>query len=278
MMTTAPKPPSDLFAQIAQRLGSSGNLVALTGAGISAESGIPTFRGDDGFWTRGSRNYRPEELATWRTFAAEPDLVWPWYLWRLAKCRESRPNGGHAALVQVDAAFSDRFVLVTQNVDGLHSRAGSPEDRTFHIHGNLELMRCSKPCSRRTWPVPPALRRFSKGDAIRPDDEPHLRCPRCGAWARPHVLWFDECYDEQWYRYHSSMRAAANADVLLIVGTSGATNLPMQMAAVALQRGAVVVEFNLAPSSFTPYAEASGGGLVVGPAGETLPRLVETLV
>ena len=266
-----------LFDLITQRLHGGRNLVVLTGAGISAESGIPTFRGDDGFWTRGSRNYRPEELATWATFVAEPEVVWPWYLWRLACCRGSQPNAGHRALVAMDSLLQDQFLRVTQNVDGLHSRAGSPENRTFHIHGNLERMRCADACSTRTWAVPAALRTFSKGDSIQPDDAPHLRCPTCGGWARPHVLWFDECYDERWFRFDSTMRAAAAAEVLVIVGGSGSTNLPIQMATNALNTGALVVELNVAESGFTPYAEASDGGLVTGPSGTTLPQLLAAL-
>lgn len=267
----------ELFERIAQRIGDGGELVALTGAGISAESGIPTFRGDDGFWTRGSTNYRPEELATWRTFASDPELVWPWYLWRLARCRDAQPNPGHTALVDMDEALGNRFTLVTQNVDGLHSRAGSPEHRSYHIHGNLERMRCSAECNANTWPVPDALRVFAKGDAITPADEPLLRCPSCDAWARPHVLWFDECYDEKWFRYRSSMSAAMAADVLLVVGTSGSTNLPMQMASQALRSKALIVEINLRESAFSDYAVQSGGGLVTGPAGTLLPKLARRL-
>ena len=274
--STAPA-RSKLFRQITDRLGQSGKLVVLTGAGVSAESGIPTFRGDDGFWTMGSRNYRPEELATWSTFAADPELVWPWYLYRLGRCREALPNAGHHALVEMDKLLGDRFLLVTQNVDGLHRLAGSPDARTFHIHGDLERMRCGRDCTQRTWPVPDGLRTFQRGDSIEARDGEYLHCPDCGAVARPHVLWFDESYDETWFRFYSSMAAAKSADVLLIVGTSGATNLPTQMVALARQNGALIVELNLERSAFTAHAEDSGGGLLIGPAGDSLPALLDTL-
>lgn len=264
-------------AAVARLQEKGGLLVALTGAGISAESGIPTFRGADGFWTRGSTHYQPEELATRAAFVAEPDVVLPWYLWRLGKCRQARPNAGHHAIVAMEHELGARFQLVTQNVDGLHGRAGSDRERAFHIHGELERMRCSAECSRRTWPVPDGLRVFAKGDELEASERPLLECPDCGAWARPHVLWFDEYYDEQWFRFDSTMRAAANATVLLVVGTAGATNLPMQMARLAFTSGALLIEVNLERTPFTAMAERSAGGLIIGRSGEVLPRIAGRL-
>ena len=112
----------------------SGPLVFLTGAGISAESGIPTFRGPEGYWTVGSREYRPEELATYEAFTRMPDEVWAWYLYRRGVCRAARPNPAHLALVELERALGDRFLLVTQNVDGLHLRAGHSAERVLQIH------------------------------------------------------------------------------------------------------------------------------------------------
>ncbi len=252
----------------------SGRIVALTGAGISAESGIPTFRGEQGYWTVGSRNYRPEELATLDMFQRAPDLVWPWYLYRLGVCRQASPNAGHIALAELQRQMGERFILVTQNVDGLHVRAGSDPKRTWEIHGNISRFRCASACHTGMWPAPDDLREFARGDAIEPGDRPLLTCPQCGGLARPHVLWFDEYYDEERYHWDSSVQAAAGADVLLIIGTSGATNLPNVMARVALESGAAIIELNPARSAFSALAEASGGGHLVGPSGELLPPLV----
>src|SRR5512138_3835802 len=122
----------------------SGNVVALTGAGISAESGIPTFRGTDGYWVVGSRNYMPQEMATQRMFQRAPEEVWRWYLYRFGVCRHAQPNAGHAALVRLEQALGERFTLVTQNIDGLHRRAGS--ERVYCIHGDAGWVRCAREC------------------------------------------------------------------------------------------------------------------------------------
>ncbi|MEM9195817.1 MAG: Sir2 family NAD-dependent protein deacetylase, partial [Myxococcota bacterium] len=119
----------------------SGKVVFLTGAGISAESGIPTFRGEEGYWRVGSQNYHPQEMATRAAFRAMPDEVWAWYLYRRSVCRAADPNAAHRAVADLDSALGDGFLLVTQNVDGLHLRAGSPLERTYQIHGNIDYMR-----------------------------------------------------------------------------------------------------------------------------------------
>src|SRR5437868_5832739 len=116
-----------------------GRVLALTGAGVSAESGIPTFRGKEGYWTIGAREYHPQELATHAAFEQMPWSVWAWYLYRRGVCRRAEPNAAHVALVRLATALPDRFALVTQNVDGLHRRAGSPDPQTFPIHGDITL-------------------------------------------------------------------------------------------------------------------------------------------
>src|SRR5512133_3341710 len=121
-----------------------GRVVALTGAGISAESGIPTFRGVEGYWVVGSRNYMPQEMATREMFDRAPEEVWRWYLYRFGVCRDARPNAGHAALVRLERALAERFTLVTQNIDGLHRRAGS--ERVYCIHGDAAYVRCAGEC------------------------------------------------------------------------------------------------------------------------------------
>src|SRR5690606_22392762 len=117
-------------------------LLFLTGAGISAESGIPTFRGPEGYWRVGSTNYRPEELATFAAYSAMPDVVWGWYLYRRGVCRAASPGPGHMALARAEEVLGDGFHLITQNVDGLHLRAGNSPERTYAIHGMIDFFRC----------------------------------------------------------------------------------------------------------------------------------------
>ena len=174
------------------------SVVVLTGAGISAESGIPTFRGADGLW----KQYKPEDLATPQAFAKDPRLVWEWYDWRRTLIAKSEPNAGHRALVQLEAASRD-FTLITQNVDGLHERAGSR--RPLKLHGDIWRMQC--PGCGRDWPD----RR-----APLPKLPPHCGC---GEIARPGVVWFGEPLGEVWAE---AEHAAREAKVVLVVGTSAA--------------------------------------------------------
>src|SRR5512142_2002105 len=201
------------------------NVLVLTGAGISAESGIPTFRGSEGYWVIGSKNYMPEEMATLAMFERHPEQVWRWYLMRFGVCRKAQPNLAHNALVRLENAFCDRFTLVTQNIDGLHRRAGSSEARTHCIHGDAAYVRCASECGVGILQLP-AVDVTSTERELTAEQRRQLSCTRCGGWLRPHVLWFDECYDEPLYRAQSAMRAAADADILIVIGTSGATNLP----------------------------------------------------
>ena len=256
---------------------SKGRVVALTGAGISAESGIPTFRGSEGFWVVGSKNYMPQEMATHAMFEAAPEEVWRWYLYRFGVVRHAEPNAGHRALVALERALGDRFTLVTQNIDGLHRRAGSSDARTYTIHGDAAWVRCARECGVRRLDLP-AFGARGKDDPFTEEDRRRLTCPRCGGWLRPHVLWFDEYYDEENYRMDSAIRAAHAADLLLVVGTSGATNLPMQIGQIAYLNGAALVDVNPEPN---PFAELAGrvprGYFARGSASEWLPRIVERL-
>jgi len=250
--------------------------VALTGAGISAESGIPTFRGREGYWTVGSREYQPEEMATFAMFSRQPEAVWSWYLYRRGVCRAARPNAGHQALVRLDRRLGERFLLLTQNVDGLHLRAGSPPARTYQIHGNLDHARCARECGAEL-ALLPELPAKPRGEGLSEEERALLRC-RCGAWLRPHVLWFDECYDEEHFRFHSSLEAAAHAALLVVAGTSGATNLPMQVGQLALASGAAIVDVNPEANPFARLAERAGRGFALcGPAAELLPLLADAL-
>lgn len=258
----------------------SGHVVVLTGAGISAESGIPTFRGEEGYWVAGGRNYQPMELATREAFSRDPELVWSWYLYRRGICRAASPNEGHAALVRLESALGDDFTLVTQNVDGLHLRAGQGPTRTFSIHGDIDSMRCFADCTPTPFPIPPEIPiAFARDQALSDAESALLRCPTCHGLGRPHVLWFDEYYDEPRFRFESSLRAVARADLLVVVGTAGATNLPTQMVDLAVGRGACVIALNLDPSPFTKRAAASSRGAAqFGAASVLVPAIVEAIL
>jgi len=254
------------------------NITVLTGAGISSESGIPTFRGKDGYWTVRSKEYHPEEMATFRMFKMSPYEVWQWYLYRKTVCAQAKPNLGHRAIVELEKIFQDRFVLITQNVDGLHLRAGNTADRTYQIHGNLSFMRCSDECSGLIIPVPKEIPFKDKTDPLTETEKKLLVCRQCGAISRPHVLWFDECYDEKFFRFHSSLQKAEKTDLLLVVGTSGTTNLPMQVGVTVVHRGGAVIDINPEPNPFSQMAiSVTNGYSCSGKSSEALCQIVEFL-
>lgn len=274
--------PEDVLVAVNARR--AGPVVFLTGAGISAESGVPTFRGPEGYWRVGSRNYHPQEMATRRAFAAMPDEVWRWYLHRRAVCRGAEPNAAHMAVATLEARFvaagrGHDFVLITQNVDGLHLRAGSSTKRTLQIHGNIDFMRCARDCSTALYPIPNAVSpTWSSATLLSDEVRDALRCPDCGQRARPHVLWFDEYYDEPRFHFDSAIRAATQCAVLVVVGTAGQTNLPLQVGTIASQRGAVILAVNVDESPFTELAEQSpSGAFLKGRAGEWVPRLCDVI-
>ena len=229
-------------------LASARRIAVLTGAGISAESGIPTFRDAlTGLWAR----FRPEELATPEAFAANPKLVWDWYAWRREQLAEVHPNAGHRALVALERR-APRFALVTQNVDGLHARAGSRD--VIELHGNLMEDRCSAEGVR-----------VARDDAL-PGTPP--RCPRCGAPLRPGVVWFGEALPAAALaRAHAE---ASRCDVFLSVGTSTVVEPAASLPFVALDAGAAVIEVNPLPTPLTPRATV----VLAGAAGTVLPKLV----
>jgi len=251
-------------------------ITVLTGAGISAESGIPTFRGPEGYWTVGSREYRPEQMATHSMFTQNPWESWAWYLYRHTVCKNAEPNSGHRAIVRMEEIFKDRFRLVTQNVDGLHLRAGNSRERTFQIHGNINYIRCSGECTPKLFDFPKEIGDKEKDQPVTEEEKKLLTCPRCGSIARPHVLWFDECYNETWYKAESAMAWATSTDLLLVVGTAGATNLPMQIGGmVARNPEAVIVDINPSDNPFRQFAARHDRGIALdGPGGEFLPELL----
>ena len=271
-----------LNAQVIQQLQefaqSSKRITALTGAGISAESGIPTFRGPEGIWTVGAKEYRPMEMATYRTFQEQPYEVWKWYLYRMGVCAAAEPNPGHLAVAEMEHSLPGRFTLITQNVDNLHLRAGSSPEHTYQIHGNIFYARCQAACGFGIQPLPEGLKAKGKGDALEEEEISLLACPRCGSTLRPHVLWFDESYDEIHYHFQSSLEAANQTDLLITVGTSGATNLPQQVAWLVYQNGGTIIDINLEQNPFSELAEQSpGGAFIQGASAIVLPEMAEIL-
>lgn len=252
-----------------------GLVTVLTGAGISAASGIPTFRGPEGYWTVGAREHTPQELAKRAMFDRAPDAVWAWYLYRLGVCRAAAPNAAHHAIVALERTLGDRFLLITQNVDGLHLRAGSTPAPTYPVHGELEWVRCFDECSAERLPIPDDVAVKRRDEPLTDADRRALRCPRCGGWLRPHVLWFDETYDEPRFRFDSALAAAADTTLLVTVGTSGATTLPALVAQRAAAVGATLLDVNTEDNPFGDLARRTGGAVVRAPAARVLPALAD---
>lgn len=255
---------------------SSEHLTVLTGAGISAESKIPTFRGPEGFWTIGSKEYHPQEMATYGMFTQKPHEVWKWYLYRMNICKKAEPNQGHFALVEMEKILKNRFTLITQNVDGLHLRSGNSLENTYQIHGNIFYMRCANECSSRVYPLPPGLPGKEKGEEITDEEQNLLKCPECGQPTRPHVLWFDEAYNEKYYHFHSSLEAAARTMLLLIVGTSGSTNLPARIAWEVKNHNGIIIDINIEENPFTDIALSGRRGYFIKKtSSKALPEILD---
>jgi len=254
----------------------SGRITILTGAGISAESGIPTFRGPEGYWTIGSKEYQPQEMATYSMFVKKPDEVWKWYLYRIGVCGKASPNSGHLSLVEMETLFKDRFTLITQNVDNLHLRAGSRLKKTFQIHGNVFFMRCAGECALKVYPIPKHLSGRGKNEDLTQKDRNLLMCQDCGSRTRPHVLWFDEMYNEHFYRYHSALDVAGETELLIVVGTSGATNLPNQVVWEVKNRDGIIIDINIEENPFSNLALKSRRGFFLKqPSGKALPSILQ---
>lgn len=249
-------------------------VTVLTGAGISAESGIPTFRGPEGYWTVGSKVYMPEEIATFAKFERYPKEVWQWYLYRRGICLNAEPNAGHQALVEMEEILGDRFTLITQNIDSLHLRAGNSLQRTWQIHGNINFTRCRSVCSKYLYPLSKELK--SDGHKLGDQDIRLLKCPKCGDWLRPHVLFFDEYYDEELFYYGRCMTVSARTDVLIVVGTTGATNLPNRIVRTVALNDKMIFDINIEENAFSEPARNSKGGMSIRESASTaLPRLVK---
>jgi NAD-dependent deacetylase len=226
------------------------SITVLTGAGISAESGIPTFRSAAGLW----KQFRPEDLATPQAFARDPKLVWEWYDWRRSLIGRAKPNAGHIALVDLERRVP-RFTLVTQNVDGLHQKAGSKS--VLEVHGSIWNLRCTRcECSWFDRSVP-------------------LRVPpscECGALARPGVVWFGEGLPRDiWV---SAERTTLSCDVFLVIGTSAVVYPAAGLVDLAQSSGAKVIEINAERTTISSTVDCA----LIGPAGEKLPTLLDQAV
>ena len=246
----------------------------LVGAGISAESGIPTFRGKDGFWISGSKNYKAQEIGTYRMFARASDEVWKWFLYRKSLTEKAKPNQSHLMLKEIEDKLKDSFILISQNVDSLHKKAENSIERTYLIHGDMDFVRCGDECSEELYPFPKLIDLTNRNkEILTPDESKLLKCPKCGAELRPHVLWFDEFYNEKYYKLDSALRISNETGILFILGTSGATNLPQQIVSRVLNNGGMVVEINTEDSFFNENLRDEKFGLVI--KGESSPFLTE---
>lgn len=231
-----------------------GNLVVLTGAGVSKESGIPTFRdAQTGLWA----NYNPEDLATREGFLQNPKMVWEWYDFRRNKVWDAQPNPGHHALAAMEELFP-HFTLITQNIDNLHYRAGS--HNVLELHGNIFRYKCLE----NNHPVSLELMENQT------DSPPH--CPRCNSYVRPDVVWFGEMLPEA--VLSKAYAEASTADVMIIAGTSGVVHPAAGLPAMAKDAGATIIEVNPEMSALTPFVVDL---FLQGPSGEILTQLLQGL-
>lgn len=241
--------PKDLI----QILRQAKNVSVLTGAGISAESGIPTFReAQTGLWEQ----YDPEELATPQAFSANPELVWRWYQWRQDIVSQADPNPGHFALAELESRLSKLealFTLITQNVDGLHHQAGN--HNIIELHGNIHRSKCFD-CNV-----------IARDNQAITNEIP--RCANCGGMIRPDVVWFGESLSQE--VIEAAWSASINCDVFFSIGTSALVQPAASLPIVALQNGATIIEINPNPTQISILVTFT----LQGPSGDILPQLIE---
>src|ERR1044071_4527266 len=236
---------------LVQKLRTSQRVVALTGAGVSQESGLRTFRdAQSGLWAK----YKPTELASPEAFARDPKLIWDWYAWRREAVKAVRPNAGHYALMKMETRVPE-FTLITQNVDNLHRMAGS--QNVLELHGNIQRVRCAD-C-------------YTFAETWDDDSESVPRCKICGGLLRPDVVWFGEMLPRD--QLEAAVEAARSCEVFFSIGTSGVVQPAASLAFAAHNRGAIVVEINAEPTPLTPKANFA----LHGKSGEILPQLVEAV-
>lgn len=222
-----------LIEETKERLKSASKVVVLTGAGVSAESGVPTFRGSGGLW----ENYRAEDLATPEAFARDPELVWRWYRWRRAELKDTLPNAAHVAIAAMEEAGG--FTLVTQNVDGLHALAGSTD--IVELHGNIWRTRCTG-CSE-----------IKENRALGGDALPLCDKEDCSALLRPDIVWFGETLDPE--ILSRALKAVDSAEMVFVVGTSAVVQPAASFAIRAKEHGAYVVEVNPGDTPISSYVD-----------------------
>jgi NAD-dependent deacetylase len=228
-------------------------VLVITGAGVSAESGIPTFRGKDGYW----RNFDPTKLATPEAFARDPNLVWDWYRERRQRIRKAQPNSAHRAIAKL-ALQADEFLLVTQNVDDLHLRPGLPAEKMVQIHGDIFMTRCSR-CD---------FRRNEHDDGDLP------KCPECSALMRPSVVWFGEQLDAAKIETVENFISGGDCDLVIVAGTTALFGYIVDWALRARGQAGQLIEVNPEETSLSQFATKS----FREPAGVALPRLVNELL
>lgn len=246
-----------LPARLKDKLSNCSKIVVFTGAGVSAASGVPTFRDAlTGLWAR----FDPMQLATPEAFMRDPALVWGWYEWRRQLLLQAEPNSAHLAIAQIQQKVAN-FQLVTQNVDDLHERAGS--ENVIHLHGSIFSPRCFDCAGAYSFSAAPAMQQEEK---IQPPT-----CTNCGGMIRPGVVWFGEALPQA--AFQAACRATGQADLLLVVGTSGLVQPAAMLPALALRNNATVVHIN-------PDARDSGQPnefALRGAAGSIMPLLLEQL-
>ena len=235
--------------EAAELLKSAERVTVLTGAGISAESNVPTFRGKDGLW----KNYRAEELATPEAFRANPAFVWEWYGYRQQIILKCEPNPAHYTLAEMEKHFRE-FTLITQNVDSLHERAGSK--KILEMHGNIFKARC--------------IRENTVTDFVL-EDEPVPKCKKCGALLRPHIVWFGETLDPD--VLDESFTLASKSDLFMVIGTSAMVQPAASLPIIAVESDIPVVEINPESTPLSAYMTVS----IQGKAGEVLPEIYKLL-
>ena len=231
-------------------------VLVLTGAGVSAESGIPTFRGKDGYWW----NLDATKLATPQAFARDPELVWEWYRERRQRIRSARPNAAHEAIARL-AHEAEEFLLVTQNVDDLHARAGTPKDKMVQIHGDIFVTRCSR-CD------------FDQRDIEQEQENPVPTCRECGALMRPGVVWFGEQLPWNELQRIEDFLGSGACDVVIVAGTTATFGYIIDWALRASRDGGGLIEVNPEETPLSRFATR----LVREPAAIALPGIVSQII
>lgn len=265
---------SEIISQVYNK--NKRNLFAfLTGAGISADSGIPTYRGVDGIWIKGTKFHKPEEFGTLKYFKENPEEVWQYSLFRKKMFENANPNESHQEIFTIENLLKNRFHLITQNIDNLHRRAGS--SRIYEIHGNNREIKCSNGC-KEIKHLPIEIKGKNIDEELTEKEINLLKCSECGGWMRPNILWFDERYDEKTNKIFSSLKIAKNSGILFIIGTSGATNLPIAIAETTLKYGGTIVDINTEDNHFTELIKNKKNKIIIRDTSTQALRTIKKII